>query len=97
MKTALSEQPESAPLLFALGNLYARQARWSEAQQAYFQAYAADPENPDFIFNVAVSLDHLRKSKLAAQYYQMALTAGESRAAGFDRNQVRSRLAELQP
>lgn len=97
LKTALSEQPESAPLLFALGNLYARQARWSEAQQAYFQAYAADPENPDFIFNVAVSLDHLRKSKLAAQYYQMALTAGESRAAGFDRNQVRSRLAELQP
>ncbi len=97
LKTALSEQPESAPLLFALGNLYARQARWSEAQQAYFQAYAADPENPDFIFNVAVSLDHLRKSKLAAQYYQMALTAGESRAAGFDLDQVRIRLAELQP
>ena len=97
LKTALSEQPESSPLLFALGSLYARQARWSEAQQAYFQAYAADPENPDFIFNVAVSLDHLRKSKLAAQYYQMALAAGESRAAGFDRDQVRNRLAELQP
>ncbi len=97
LKNALSEQPDSAALLFALGNLYARQARWSEAQQAYFQAYAADPENPDFIFNVAVSLDHLRKNKLAAQYYQMALAAGESRAAGFEREQIRSRLAELQP
>ena len=95
LKTALSEQPDSASLLFALGNLYAGQARWSEAQQAYFQAYAADPENPDFIFNVAISLDHLRKNKLAAQYYQMALAAGETRAAGFDREQARSRLIEL--
>ena len=97
LKVALSEQPGSAPILFALGNLYARQGRWSEAQQAYFQAYAADPENPDFIFNVAVSLDQLRKSKLAAQYYQMALSAAEARPAGFDRAQVENRLHELQP
>lgn len=69
----------------------------SEAQQAYFQAYAADPENPDFIFNVAVSLDQLRKSKLATQYYQMALSAAEARPAGFDRAQVENRLHELQP
>src|SRR5574343_1644372 len=42
LKTLLSTQPESAPLNFALGNLYSRQSRWAEAQQAYFNAVAAD-------------------------------------------------------
>ena len=97
LKTALTSQPDSSPLLFALGNLYARQGRWSEAQQVYFRAYATDPDNPDFLFNLAVSLDHLRQNKLAGQYYQMALAAGETRLASFDRNQARNRVLELQP
>ena len=97
LKTALSGQPDSPPLLFALGNLYARQQRWSEAQQAYFQAYAGEPDNPDIIFNLAVSLDRLRQGRLAAQYYRMALDAGDVRTAAFDRDQVRTRLLELQP
>lgn len=97
LKTALSSQPNSPSLLFALGNLYARQERWSEAQQTYFQAYAGEPDNPDIIFNLAVSLDHLRQNKLAAQYYQMALSAGGTRKTSFDRDQVKNRLLELQP
>ena len=97
LKTALASQPDSPALLVALGNLYARQGRWSEAQQVYFRVYATEPDNPDFIFNLAVSLDHLRQNKLASQYYQMALTAGETRALSFDRNQARNRLLELQP
>lgn len=97
LKTALSREPDSPPLLFALANTYARQGRWSEAQQMYFRAYATDPENPDFLFNLAVSLDHLRQPKLAAQYYRMALDAADKRAAGFDRGQARNRLLELQP
>ena len=97
LKTALASQPDSPALLFALGNLYARQGRWSEAQQVYFRAYATDPDNPDFLFNLAVSLDHLRQNKLARQYYQMALTAGETRTVSFDRNLARTRVLELQP
>ena len=97
LKTALTAQPDSPALLFALGNVYARQGRWSEAQQVYFRAYGTEPDNPDFLFNLAVSLDHLRQAKLAGQYYQMALTAGETRTASFDRNQARSRILELQP
>ena len=97
LKTALAAQPEAPALLFALGNLYARQQRWSEAQQIYFRVYALEPDNPDFLFNLAVSLDHLRQSKLAHQYYQMALAASETRAASFDRNQARNRLLDLQP
>lgn len=97
LKTALSSQPDSPALLVALGNLYARQERWSEAQQIYFRVYALEPDNPDFLFNLAVSLDHLRQSKLAHQYYQMALAASETRAASFDRNQARNRILDLQP
>jgi tetratricopeptide (TPR) repeat protein len=97
LKTALARQSDSPPLLVALGNLYARQQRWSEAQQTYFQAYTGEPDNPDIIFNLAVSLDHLRQNKLAAQYYQMALDAGDIRTAAFDRNRVKTRLLELQP
>ncbi|MFT3847547.1 MAG: tetratricopeptide repeat protein [Propionivibrio sp.] len=101
LKTALANQPDSPALLFALGNLYASEQRWSEAQQAYFRAYATEPDNADFIFNLAVSLDQLHQDKLAAQYYQMALNAAEtpngSRAVGFDRGQVQKRIQDLQP
>ena len=97
LKSLLAAQPESGPLNFALGNLYSRQSRWSEAQQVYFNAVAADADNPDYLFNLAVSLDHLRQPKLAAQHYRLALDAGQRRPAAFDRERARRRLAELQP
>ncbi|MCM8594715.1 tetratricopeptide repeat protein [Accumulibacter sp.] len=96
LKTLLAGQPDSPALHFALGNLYARQGRWSEAQQAYFQAYALEPDNADYLFNVAVSLDHLRQGKLAAQYYRMALAAAETRPGAFDAAAAGKRLLELQ-
>ena len=96
MNTAMAETALWAVLtLHRHFHLYARQQRWSEAQQAYFQAYAGEPDNPDIIFNLAVSLDHLRQGKLAAQYYQMALDAGNNRATAFNRDQVNARLREL--
>ena len=97
LKSALTGQPESAALHFALGNVYARQNRWSEAQQAYFRAYAADPDNADVIFNLAVSLDHLHQNQLAAQYYRMALDDSRLPHRSFDENQVRQRILELLP
>ncbi len=96
LKNLLAGQPESPTLHFALGNLYARQGRWNDAQQAYFRAYTADSENPDYQFNLAVSLDQLRQPKLALQYYQGALAAAALRPAAFDRNQAASRVSELQ-
>lgn len=97
LKSLLSAQPESGPLNFALANLYSRQQRWSEAQQAYFNAVAADGDNPDYLFNLAVSLDHLRQPRLAAQHYRLALEAAERRAPAFDREQAKKRLQSLQP
>jgi len=95
LKSSLAAQPESGPLNFALGNLYSRQKRWSDAQQVYFNAVAADPDNPDYLFNLAVSLDHLRQPKLAAQHYRLALDAAQHRPAAFDRERVTLRLAQL--
>ncbi|MCB1941265.1 MAG: tetratricopeptide repeat protein [Candidatus Accumulibacter sp.] len=96
LKTLLAGQPGSSALYFALGNLYGGQQRWNEAQQAYFQAYALEPGNADYIFNVAVSLDHLRQKKLAAQYYEMALSAAQTWPSAFDKNAAAQRILELQ-
>jgi len=96
LKNLLAGQPDSPTLNFTLGNLYAQQGRWNEAQQAYFRAYTGDGENPDYQFNLAVSLEQLRQPRLALQYYQGALAAATQRPAAFDRNQVAGRVSELQ-
>ena len=97
LKLLLATQADSPFLPFYLGNLYARQNRWAEAQQDYFKAMAGEPDNPDYLFNLAVSLDQLHQAKLAAQYYAQALSAADKRSAGFDKQQVSDRLKKLQP
>jgi len=97
LKTLLAEQPDSPPLNFVLGNLLARDGRWADAQQAYFKAHVADPGNPDYLFNLAVSLDQLRQARLAAQYYNQAISAASQRPAGFDPALAATRLKALQP
>ena len=96
LKQALSTQPDSAPLNFSLGNLCAAAKRWPEAQQAYFKAMTADPGNPDYLFNLAVSLDQLRQTRLAASYYAQAIAAAGNRSAGFDQGRASERLRQLQ-
>jgi tetratricopeptide (TPR) repeat protein len=95
LKAILATNPEAAPVLFALGNLYAQQGRWPDAQQAYFRANGAAPDNPDYAYNLAVGLDRLNQPKLALTYYQRALALAQDKAVGFDRNALRKRLHEL--
>lgn len=94
LRSMISAAPESPAAHFGLGNLYARDGRWADANQAYFRAFTSDPDNPDYLFNLAVSLDHLRQSKLALQYYQSALAA--ARPGAFDRQHVAARIRDLQ-
>jgi len=96
MKSLIAREPGAEELQFTLGNQYAQQGRWGEAQQAYFKALAGDPKNPDFAYNLAVSLDHLRQVKPALQHYRLALNLGEGRSAGFDAQAVRARIAQLE-
>lgn len=94
LRALLARAPESAPALFALGNLYARQGRWQEAQRQYFKAYSAAPGNADYAFNLAVGLDRLGQPKLALDYYRKALAAAPAGAA-FDTGAASARIAQL--
>jgi Flp pilus assembly protein TadD len=95
LKELIAREP-SANLYFALGNLYARMTQWAQAQQAYFQAYQLQPDNPDYAYNLAVGLEHLSQPKLALTYYRQALELGKVRGhAGFDSARVEERIGQL--
>ena len=95
VKSLLATDREANVLYFTLGNQYAQQGRWAEAQQAYFKAFAANPDNADFAFNLAVSLDQLRQGRLALEYYRKALALAEQRGASFDPGAARTRVQQL--
>ena len=95
LKTLLASDPESGVLHFALGNQYAQQERWADARQAYLRAAASDPENPDFAYNLAVSLEHLRQSAAALDHYRRALALALKRNASFDPVTARARAQLL--
>jgi len=96
VKSLIAGNPDAPYLHFLLGNLYAQQVRWPEAQDAYFKAHTADPENADFAFNLAVSLDQMHQRRPALEYYQRATSLATIRPASFDRTQANARIRELQ-
>jgi tetratricopeptide (TPR) repeat protein len=95
VKSLLASDPGAHVLNFALANQLALQGRWPEAQQQYFKAYNGEPDNPDFAFNLAVSLDHLRQFKLARQYYERSVALAAKRSASFDVASARQRIQQL--
>ena len=95
LKNMISAQPDAGFLHFTLGNQLAAQARWAEAQQAYFKAFGGEPDNPDYAFNLAVSLDQLHQVKPALDYYRRALALAEVRQASFDKAQASKRISQL--
>lgn len=95
LKSLIAKEP-SAFLNFSLGNLYADQGNWPAAQAAYFQAHHLARANPDYAFNLAVSLEHLSQPKLALNFYQQALElARVAGRANFDLAAARERIARL--
>ncbi|MFN0315023.1 MAG: tetratricopeptide repeat protein [Burkholderiales bacterium] len=95
LKQLLAREP-SGFLHFSLGNLYARQNQWSQAQQSYFQAYQMDADNSDYAYNLAVGLEHVGQAKLAITYYRKALDLSMKQGrATFNQEQVIDRIAKL--
>jgi tetratricopeptide (TPR) repeat protein len=95
LKQLLSREP-SPFLHFVLGNLYSDQSLWTQAQHAYFQAHHLEPDNPDYAYNLAIGLDHLRQSRLALEFYQRAEQLATLRGrSSFDIAQVRARIGTL--
>ncbi|MDR3411848.1 MAG: tetratricopeptide repeat protein [Formivibrio sp.] len=79
-----------SPLL--LGQYYAANNRWHEAQEQFFQAFVHDQDNADLAFNLAVSLDHIGQGKLSADYYHRALSLGNGH---FERAVAEQRITAL--
>ncbi|MDI1298353.1 tetratricopeptide repeat protein [Methylotenera sp.] len=97
IKNMIAQQPEGANLHAALGNLYAEQSQWPSAQEAYFNASRLAPNNADYAFNLAISLDQMGKSSLALKQYQRALDLlNKSGGNSPDRAQLEARIRELQ-
>ncbi len=95
VKGLLAGDPEEGVLHFTLGNQYALQRRWAEAQQAYARAAAMDPDNPDYAYNLAVSLEHVRQPQPALQQYRRALSLALQRTASFDAAAAQARVQQL--
>ena len=96
LRGLLASNPEDS-LHFALGNILMRQSRWAEAQEQFFAATTAAPDNPDYTFNLAVALDRIGKHAAAAVHYRKALQLAAGRPVQFDSGAARDRLAALSP
>lgn len=94
LKALIAQQP-AAFLFFRLGNVYAAQGRWNEAQKAYFDAQRLETDSPDYAFNLAVSLERINQPRVALEYYQRALKLSQSKTAVFDVAQLKSRIQQL--
>jgi Tfp pilus assembly protein PilF len=92
----LAAREPSAFIYFTLGNLYADQSRWAQAQRAYFQAHHLDPENPEYAYNLAIGLEHLGQHKFALEFYRRALQLASVRSgATFSLTQAQGRITHL--
>ncbi|MDH5536708.1 MAG: tetratricopeptide repeat protein [Betaproteobacteria bacterium] len=95
LKQLISREP-SGHLYFTLGNLYADQSLWAQAQQAYFQAFHLEPANPDYAYNLAVGLEHVSQRKSALGFYQRAIELAATRPhVNFDLTRARERATRL--
>lgn len=95
INTLIRQSPDQPFLHFTLGNVYAAQGRWPEAQQAFFDAYRTEPGNPDYAMNLAVSLDRLGQRQPALDYYNTALRLAEQQPSGFDPAAILARIQSL--
>ena len=95
LKMMLDNDGDPGLINFALGNLYSRHSRWNDAQLAFFEAVRHRPNNPDYLFNLAVSLDQIGQRAAAKDYYQKAVTAADESNAGFNAADAIARIQSI--
>ena len=95
LKVLLEQAPQSAYLHFSLGNVYASQKRWAQAQQAYFDALRYDKNQANYAYNLAISLDHLNQPRTALTYYQKTLKLAQNQKISFNTQTVLKRVRTL--
>jgi tetratricopeptide (TPR) repeat protein len=95
LKGMIKDEPSSPHLNFTLANIYGAQNRWQEAQNLYFKALENNPDDPNYAYNLAVSLEHIAKPKVAIVYYQLALVNFNNGRATFNKAIVDKRVEIL--
>jgi len=95
LKLMIRDEPDSPYLNFALGNVFGAQDRWQEAQGQYFVALENNPDDPNYAYNLAVSLEHIAQPGVAIIYYERALNNFTNGLATFNRDIVDARLEML--
>jgi len=95
LKFMLQQQPDAPHLYFALGNIYAQQKLWPQAQKAYFNAWQGDNNNADYAFNLAVSLEQIGKAEQALRFYVDCLKLAQNQNVSFSVAVVKERIAQL--
>ena len=95
LKLMIRDDPQSPYLNFALANAYGAQKRWKDAQRHYFQALQNNPADPNYAYNLAVSLEHISQPGSAVTYYQRALDNYANGIATFSRDVVAQRMEVL--
>jgi tetratricopeptide (TPR) repeat protein len=91
----LQEYPHAAFLYFSLGNLHASTLRWPEAQRAFAEASRLEGDNPDYAYNLAVTLEHVGDHRGALGYYKTAADLAQSKPVNFDISVVMARITAL--
>ncbi len=95
IKTLIHKEGKVPYLYFALGNIYAKQDRWAEAQQAFFDAYSLDSTNPDYALNLAISLDKIGQYSTALDFYNVAIELAQHSTTKFNLASVNDRIQVL--
>ncbi len=95
LKLLIRDEPDSHYLNFTLGNIFGAQNRWQEAQKKYFTALENNPHDPNYAYNLAVSLEHIAKPQVAIAYYELALNNYTRGLATFSKDVVDARLEIL--
>ncbi len=96
VKQLIARDP-SAYLYFTLGNTYVDQNRWPDAQQAFFQAFHLQPDNPDYAYNLAVALEQIGQPKPALDFYRRAAQLASAKGrVNFSIAAAQDRISKLE-
>lgn len=95
LKLLVDKYPGNSQLRFSLANQYAELQKWKEAQLAYFEALRLAPEQPDYAYNLAVSLDQMGLVRQALDYYLRAQTLALDHPSVLDAQQLKVRIRQL--
>ncbi|MBF0446001.1 MAG: tetratricopeptide repeat protein [Magnetococcales bacterium] len=96
LKNMIRVEPDNFNLHFILGTIYVGKEQWSEAKEAFTKAHILERDHPDTVYNLAVSLDHLKQTEEALKYYLLAAKLAKTHPVEFELKHVNNRIVDLQ-